>query len=267
MTNPSKIYWFTEKELPYSSNSIRISTKINSVLFDQKSDFCRIQVFDTPFYRRMLVMDGIVQTTEIDEFIYHEMMVIAPSLYHGNIKRALVIGGGDGGSIRQAVRIKSLQKVTMVEIDQVVIEASKAHIPTVSGGAFSNKKVEVIVGDGKKYLEKSKEKFDLIVLDLTDPFPDSPAVNLFMEPFLHTVKKSLAAGGILAMQCGSLLFQPEEVSTITKRLRRIFSLVRSHNAVVPGYQLSSFGFLYACDGPLHEPVCQIMMQSLEICSF
>jgi spermidine synthase len=237
--------WFTEAILPYSDPVLRISSKISDVIYDQNSKFGHVQIFDTPFYGKMLTLDGIIQVAEKDEFIYHEMMITLPAVKHGNPRNVLIIGGGDGGAVKQALRIKSVEKVVMVEIDQSVIDTCEKYIPSIADGSLSNPKVEVIIQDGKEYIENSLEQFDLIAMDLTDPIPDGPAADLYEESFYAKVNERLSEGGFLSTHCSSLVIQPEEAKTMIPRLRNVFKNVTLHSAVIPTYQLTSFGFLIA----------------------
>lgn len=241
--------WFTEAELPYSQQDIRLSTRYTDILFDKKSPFGHVQIFDTPFYGRMLTLDGIIQVAEKDEFIYHEMMITLPAIKHGNPKSVLIVGGGDGGAVKQATRLPSVERIVMVEIDQSVIDMCQKYLPSIGGGTMSDSRVEVITADGKEYVENCQETFDIIALDLTDPVPDGPAEALFEEPFYQAVKKILNPGGYMTTHCGSLLFQPEEAKALRERLQRAFKDVSLTSAVVPTYQLTSFGFLLATDKP------------------
>lgn len=242
-------FYFTEVDLPYGKEGIKISVLVNEALLDEKSEYGHIQVFDTAFFGKMLVIDGIIQTTVYDEFIYHEMMVILPSLRSENPQSVLIIGGGDGGAIKQALRVKSLKRIVMAEIDTTVIDVSQKFLPEISDGAFDNPRVELIIQDGAEYVRKHKAEFDLVVLDLTDPVPGSPAEYLFSEEFYHEVKDALKLGGAVALHGGSITFQPAEVTTLIQRLRRVFKYVDLYPAIVPAYQLSLFGFINASDQP------------------
>lgn len=242
--------WFTERELPYCRTGVRVEVEIGAVLHDERSRFGHIQVFDTPFHGRMLVLDGVIQTTVNDEFIYHEMLVLAPSLEHGAPRSMLIVGGGDGGALRQALRLRSLDRVVQVEIDETVTRVCRDHLPEISAGAFDDPRVELVFADGAEYVAGCSAEFDVIVLDLTDPVSGSPAERLFDEAFLGQARDALAPGGVLAMQCGSLTLQPAEVRTQLRRLGEVFAATRLHTAVVPGYQLTTFGFLLGSATPL-----------------
>jgi|SRR5947207_4975429 len=245
--------WFTERELPYGRRGVRIGLEVTAVRYDEQSPYGHIQVLDTTFHGRTLVLDGIVQTTETDEFVYHEMLVLGPGIEHGRPVTMLIVGGGDGGALRQALRLKSLAKVVQVEIDETVTKVCREHLPAISGGAFDDPRVELVFADGAEYVASRVRDFDVIVLDLTDPVPGGPAEPLFAEDFLRHARDALAPGGVLAMQCGSLTVQPEEVRTQLHRVRGVFEATRLHTAVVPGYQLTTFGFLLAARHPLRAP--------------
>lgn len=250
--NSRKSFWFSESELPYEKKGVKVQVFVDELLHEEQSQYAHIQVFSTPFYGRALIIDGIIQTTEKDEHIYHEMMVHVPSIRMGVPRKLLIIGGGDGGAIKHALRIKSIEKVVQVEIDERVTEVSKEYLPSLSEGTLTDPKVELVFDDGMKYLDSHKNDFDVIVVDLTDPKPDSPAEALFEEPFLHMLKNALTKNGVVSIQSGSLLFQREWVEKFNKRLQNVFPWVKLHTATVPAYQLSPFAFEIASVQPLKE---------------
>ncbi len=254
MTTPTESgFTFTEAALPYGRTGVQIAVRVDEVLHDEHSAYGHVQVFDTPFFGRMLVIDGIIQTTELDEFVYHEMLVLPPCLAFGRPANLLIVGGGDGGALRQAVKVSSLRRIVAVDIDPLVTEVSRRHLPAVSGGAFDDPRVELLHADGARYVRECGERFDVVILDLTDPVPGGPAEALFDAPFLQQVRRVLAPGGLVAMQTGSLVLQPEEVRQTQQCLAAVFATTRLHAAVVPAYQLSLFGFLLAGDRQLAEP--------------
>ncbi len=240
--------WFTEAELPYSQPDIRIDTRYTERLYDEQSQGMfgqHVEVLDTPFYGPMLVLDGIIQVDKKFEFIYHEMMVTLPAIKHGNPKSVLVIGGGDGGAVKQALRIKGVERVVLVEIERMVIDVCREFIPSIADGSLDDDRVEVIIEDGMKFVKETDEKFDIVALDLTDPLPDGPAAGLYKEPFYNDVKSVLNPGGVVSAHCSSLVIQPEEAKAMIPRLQKVFGEVVLHTAVIPTYQLTSFGFLIA----------------------
>src|SRR4028119_971357 len=160
MTNSAKEpFYFAEAELPYGKEGIKISVLVSETLLDEKSEYGHIQVFDTAFFGKMLVIDGIIQTTVHDEFVYHEMMVILPSLRIEKPQSLLIIGGGDGGAVKEALRVKSLKKIVVAEIDTAVIEVSRKFLPEISGGAFDDPQVELVIQDGAEYVREHKAEF------------------------------------------------------------------------------------------------------------
>lgn len=240
--------WFTEADLPYGQDGIRLQVKVTDVLYDHTTEWGSIKILDTPFYGKLMTIDDIIQVTESEEFIYHEMMTILPGLEHGAPKRILIIGGGDGGALKQALRFSSVTQATQVEIDDTVTKICREYLPTVSGGAFDDPRARLIYADGAKFLTETDETFDVILLDLTDPVPDGPAEPLFEQAFMQTVAQRLTPNGVVVMQCGSLVLQPAEVRNQVARMKAVFQSVRLHNAVVPSYQLTSFGFVLASNG-------------------
>lgn len=251
MTGPS-IGWFTEADLPGGLPGIRISIEVRDNLFDEQSEWGHIQVLDTVYFGRLLIIDGIIQVTEKEEFIYHEMMVSLPALQHGSVKNVLIAGGGDGGALKHSLFIEGIERSTQVEIDDVVSEVCRKYIPSISGDAFEDPKTRLIYADAYDYMRDNNEKYDLIALDLTDPVPDGPAARLFTDEFFGYVSDRLADGGVVSIQCGSLLFQQQEIREQINNMKSVFKYVEFRNAVVPSYQLSSFGFIYASHRPFPE---------------
>ncbi len=242
--------WFTEADLPDVVQNIRLSTRVDRVLFDEESEWGHVQVFDTPFYGRMLAIDGIIQVTTSDEFIYHEMMVNLPGLLHGSPRNILIAGGGDGGALKCALRFKSLQNVTQVEIDSIVSEVCRKYLPSVSDGSFDNPKTTLVFDDAYEFIKHDTKQYDVIVLDLTDPVEDGPAARLFSKEFFEMVKARLTDTGVMTIHCGSLYFQQQEIRQMMSDMRAVFPAVEFRNAVVPSYQLTSFGFLYGSKTPI-----------------
>ena len=244
--------WFTEAELPYGKRGIKLGVEVKETLHDERSEWGHLQVLDTHYYGRMLAIDGIIQVTESDEFIYHEMMTTLPGLQQGDPKKVLIIGGGDGGALKHALRWKNAESVTQVEIDPTVSELSRKYLPKVAEDAFEDSKARLVYQDAYDFVENTDEKFDVIAIDLTDPVPDGPAARLFSEKFIENVSKCLALGGVATLQCGSLLFQPDEIRDQVENMKKNFSDVRLHNAVIPSYQLTSFAILVASNRPLKQ---------------
>lgn len=197
-----------------------------------KTDVQDLVIFETPHYGRVLALDGIVQTTTRDEFAYHEMMVHVPLFAHGRAKRVLIVGGGDGGCLREALK-HPVERVTMVEIDRTVVDLCTEFMPSLSDGAFENERAELIIADGIKYMAETDEAFDVIIVDSTDPI--GPGEVLFTEAFYADCKKRLTPGGILVTQNGVPNFQPDEMGNSRARLSPHFADVSFYLTVVPTY--------------------------------
>jgi spermidine synthase len=233
---------FESPDVPFDTSETESVLKIKKKIYSGRSPYQKIEVFDTFSFGRILVLDGIFQTSEKDEFIYHEMLCHLPMFYCPNPKKVLIIGGGDGGALEEVLK-HPVEKVWMVEIDKKVIEVSKKYLPSISRGAFNSKKVEIIIGDGLEFIKKFKNFFDVIILDLSDPW--GPARQLISLKFYNDVKKALREKGVIAVQSGSITTQPKLVSTIYKRLKKIFPSVEVHRASVPLYGIGEYSFTLA----------------------
>lgn len=242
--------WFTEAELPGSRPGVRIGIEVTAQLVDERTDFGHIEIFDSPFYGVFLALDGIVQVSERDEFIYHEMMVTLPGLLFGAPERFLILGGGDGGALKHALRFSSCASATQIEINDRVRELCARYLPSVSDGAFDDPRAHLVCGDAFEAVAGPGEAYDVIALDLTDPDPDGPAARLFQADYLRAVRDRLTDRGIVAVHCGSLLLQQDEVVDMTAIMGAVFEHSELRSAVVPTYQLTSFGFLYGSRSPL-----------------
>ncbi len=224
--------WFFEEPIPYDVSNAIIGMKIKKKLYAGKSTFQNIELYDTYDFGRILVLDGILQTSEKDEFVYHEMLCQVPMFLHENPQKVLIIGGGDGGSLEEALKHK-VEKVWMVEIDEKVIDLSRKYLPSISKGAFKNKKAEIVVGDGKEFIKRYHDFFDVVILDLSDPA--GPAKDLISLNFYKKVKRALKKNGIVSIQSGSLDDQIKLVATIFKRIKKIFPVAEIRRAVIPSY--------------------------------
>lgn len=208
------------------------SVQVREVLFDCQSEFQHLQVLDTVPFGRMLVLDDACQTSEADEYIYHEMLVHVPMMAHPDPRRVLVIGGGDGGALRRVLE-HPVEKATMVEIDGEVVRVSRDLLPSISGAAFCDPRAEVIIGDGVGYLRDTRERFDVILVDSTDPV--GPAVDLFGEAFYCDARRALGDCGIIVTQSGSPLVMLDELIVAARLMRRIFPIVKTYLCSIPIY--------------------------------
>lgn len=206
--------------------------KIKKELFNKKSPFQKIKIFDSYRFKKILTLDNIIQTTEADEFIYHEMMSHVPLFLHPNPQKVLIIGGGDGGVLREVLK-HPIKKAVIVEIDGEVIKACEKIMPAISGGAFQDARAEIIVDDGIKFVRDHANEFDAIIVDSSDPI--GPACGLFSHNFYSDVKKCLTKNGVAIFQSGSAFMQPGESRDIFRVNKKIFPFVKLVLPAIPTY--------------------------------
>jgi spermidine synthase len=245
-------FWFTEALPPYWDQNLRTQVRVHRVLHQERSPYQLIQVFDLGSFGRALLLDGIVQTAEADEFVYHEMVALLPCLQVGRPRQALIVGGGDGGALRQVLRLPSLERAVVVELDQRVIEVSRRFLPAISQGAFDDPRAQVIIGDGLQWVGRFRRRFDVAIVDLTDPTSDGPANPLYSLPFFQDLRRALRPRGIVSVQSGSLTYQPDWVRHLRATLAQVFPHLRLHTALVPSYQAGLYAFLLASQRPLRR---------------
>jgi spermidine synthase len=220
--------WFTEKQ----TASFGITAQIRETLVTEQTDYQHLAMIDTVEFGRMLVLDGMVMTTVKDEFVYHEM-VAHPALFtHPNPKRVLVVGGGDGGVIREVLKHRAVEKAVLVEIDGKVIEYSKKYLPEIAG-ELDNPRVEVIVDDGYMHIHNSKNAYDVIMVDSTEPV--GPAVQLFERGFYQGIFEALKDDGLFVAQTDNPWFKADLIRKVNRDVREIFPIVRVYCANIPTY--------------------------------
>ena len=232
--------WY--KETLYAD--VAQSFSVSEELYSAQSAFQKVEFINNPVFGRTLILDGIIQTTENDEFVYHEMMTHVPIMAHGNVKKVLIIGAGDGGILREVLQHKTIEKAVMVEIDGDVVEMSKKLLPSLSNGAFNDPRAEVIIGDGVKYMKESPELFDVIIVDSSDPV--GPNVELFGRDFYQNCHKRLTDSGILVTQNGVVFFQADELIRSHGYFKEIFTDASCYVAAVPAYYGGFMTMGWAC---------------------
>ncbi len=234
--------WFSEMHTPNVKLGFRIKRELEHIC----SLYQDIHLFETYEYGKLLVIDGTVQLTERDEFIYHEMIVHPPMLTHPSPKRILIIGGGDGGSAREALKHEP-DEVHVVEIDEEVVNIARRHMPFVAR-SYEDHRVHLHIEDGIEFVKRGKN-FDVIIIDSTDPV--GPAEKLFTDEFYRYLKGALAPGGIISQQCGTPLYHPEEVCRVRKLLEDRFTHVEIYLAYIPTYPSGMWAFAMASDASLN----------------
>ncbi len=220
---------FTEQLHP----GIRAGYPVKRRLLRERTPYQRMEVYETLDFGRMLVLDDIVEATERDEFIYHEMMVHVPLYTHPHPQRVLIIGGGDGGALREVLRHPTVARVVLVEIDGAVIAAAKRYLRRICQRAFEDPRAEVIVGDGAAYVRETGETFDVVVVDSTDPL--GPSMPLFGRRFYRNVARILRPHGLLVRQTGSAMLQAAELTSAVRSARTVFPCVKVFLSHVPTY--------------------------------
>ncbi len=226
-------------------DALNQSFRIDKLYFEQKTDHQHLMIFHNAFLGRVMTLDGVVQTTERDEFIYHEMMAHVPILAHGSARSVLIIGGGDGGMLREVARHTSVEQITMVEIDSAVVDMAKTYLPKHSDGAFDDQRLDLVIADGMDFVRETDKRFDVIISDSTDPI--GPGEVLFTEDFYGQCKRILNQGGVIATQNGVPFFQIDEVIHTTRRMGQHFADQTFYSAAVPTYYGGIMTFAWGTD--------------------
>ena len=247
--------WYTE----YQTENIGLSFKIKETLFVGRSQYQDIAVLDTFEFGRLLVLDGLVMVTERDEFIYHELITHPALFTHKCPQNILVIGGGDGGSIREIVKHDCIKEAILCEIDPQVVEISKKYLPTISS-ALEHPKVKVIYKDGIKFVSGFSDYFDVIIVDSTDPI--GPAKGLFESSFYKDCFNALKDDGILICQSESPIYHLELIKGINTKLKRLdFSIVKFYYGIIPTYPSGMWSWAFA--SKKFDPIKNINKERIE----
>ena len=220
--------WLTEDE----RDNLKISYRIKDIIYNEQSAFQHIMIVNSYEFGRMLILDGVVQTTALDGYIYNEMIAHVPLSIHPNPKRVLIIGGGDCGVAREVAKYQNVEEIDMVEIDAKVVEASKAHLQEVSGD-LSDPRVNFIFSDGIEFVADKKGVYDVILIDSSDPV--GPAEQLFSYSFYANIHSALKDDGLMVCQSQSPMFHQEVFKQTNQHLRKLFPIVAPYIAIVPTY--------------------------------
>ena len=239
--------WFSE----FHSKDVKFSVRIDKQLYSGKSDFQRIDVYDSDEFGKFFTLDGYIMITEKDEFIYHDMIVHVPMATNPNIENVLVIGAGDGGTVRELVRYKSIKKIDMVEIDKMVVDVCREYFPNSTCG-LDDARVNLLFEDGLKFVSSKSNEYDLIIVDSTDPI--GPGEGLFTSEFYGNCYKALSKDGILVNQHESP-FYPEyarQMQRAHKRIREFFPISKVYQVHIPTY--ASGHWLFGFASKTYDPV-------------
>ncbi|WP_159566930.1 polyamine aminopropyltransferase [Budvicia diplopodorum] len=221
---------------------------IDKTLYHDKTEHQDLIIFENEVMGRVMALDGVIQTTERDEFIYHEMMAHVPIIAHGRAKRILIIGGGDGGMLREVCRHQSVEQITMVEIDANVVEFCREYLPNHSAGAYEDPRFNLVIEDGVNFVNQTDMKFDVIISDCTDPI--GPGESLFTSDFYQGCARCLNENGIFVAQNGVCFLQQDEAVSSNNKLSSYFEDVSFYQAAIPTYYGGIMTFVWASQNAL-----------------
>ncbi|GCD10931.1 polyamine aminopropyltransferase [Clostridium tagluense] len=235
--------WFEEVEV--EKKNLKITYKINKCFSYSKSPYQEVALIDSAAFGPCLVLDGVMQTTSADGFIYNEMITHIPVLTHKNPRKVLVIGGGDCGAVRELSKYEDLEIIDMVELDEVVTKECIKFLPEISGGSDFDKRINFKFGDGVEYVKSTDIKYDIIMVD--SPDPEGPAKDLFGEEFYKNVKKTLNSDGVMVCQSESPMIHRNIIENTRSILKKNFKIVKTYIAFVPTYPGGLWSFTMASD--------------------
>jgi spermidine synthase len=235
--------WFTEED----DQSLRYGYKIKKTLFEGQSEFQSVVVLDTEAYGKMLVIDGFVMITDTDEFVYHEMISHIPTCLHKDPKKVVVIGGGDGGTVRELLKHPSIEEIVLCEIDSMVVEQSRKWFPQVACG-LDDPRVSLRIGDGIAYMAEQEDSVDIAIIDSTDPI--GPGEGLFSTAFYKSVSRALKPGGLMVAQSESPWYDPPILQRIYKNISGGFPHIRPYLGSVPTYPRGLWTWTLASMSPI-----------------
>ncbi|RPD70771.1 spermine synthase [Lentinus tigrinus ALCF2SS1-7] len=236
--------WFREISSEWPGQAMML--KVNRILHTEQSLYQDVLVFESETYGNVLVLDSVIQCTERDEFSYQEMIAHLPLASHPNPRRVLVVGGGDGGVVREVLRHKSVEHVTLCDIDEAVIRVSKQYLPHMSA-LLTDPRVTVHIGDGLEFLAQSTSTYDAIITDCSDP--DGPAASLFQQPYFELLRDRLNPGGHISIQAESMWLHLHSIRELLNTARPFFPVVEYAYSTVPTYPSGQIGFLVASKEP------------------
>ncbi len=232
-------------ETLFDDLGLRMSYEVARVLYETKTEHQHLVLFEHKFFGKMLMLDGATQITSRDEYVYQEMMSHVPLFAHGQAKDVLIVGGGDCGIAEEVLKHKQLKRLTQVEIDASVVEFAKQHYPEFTRPVFADKRFESVIDDGMKYVARTDRRFDVIIVDSTDP--QGPGAVLFTKEFYAACKRCLNKGGVLVTQNGVPFFQSSELATSIGHFRTLFADAACYIAAIPTYVGGHMAMGFATD--------------------
>jgi spermidine synthase len=220
-------------ETLFDPEGFRMTYAVERVLYEQQTKHQHLVLFEHKFFGKMLMLDGATQVTTKDEFVYHEMMSHVPLFAHGKAKDVLIIGGGDCGIAEEVLKHKTVERLTQCEIDASVVEFSKEHFPEFTKPVLGNKRFDLVIDDGMKYVANTDRRFDVIIVDSTDPL--GPGAILFSPKFYAACRRCMKPGAVMVTQNGVPILQAGELTTGISKFRRLFADGSCYVAAIPTY--------------------------------
>ncbi len=248
--------WFGDQYEQKNGRYLQI--KVNKVLENKVSTYQEICVLESQSFGKILVNDGIIMLTEADEAGYHEMIAHVPLCVHPSPQEILVIGGGDGGTVREIIKHKQVRQVDVCEIDEQVVEVCRRHFPALTD-SFDDRRVRLYFQDGAQFLGEKKNRYDIIIVDSSDPI--GPGMTLFTEQFYHSLFRALKEDGIAVTQLESLFWHTDFIQSTYLFIRRIFPVTSYYYTIVPTYPSGMIGFSF-CSKKYH-PIYHFMPEKAE----
>lgn len=240
--------WFLES---FTKNQLH-SFKVKKIISSHFTKFQKVDILELEIFGKTLFLNGKIQSAEIDEFIFHESLVLPSLLTLPEPSDVLIIGGGEGATLREVLKDRTVKNAIMVDIDKELVEECEKHLPEWSNGAFKDKRAKIYFEDGKEFVEKTDKKFDLVILDLSEPVEDAPSIELFTKEFYQKIYEVLKDDGIVSVQAGSTdPFYCHFFSSIAKTLEGVFPVVRPYWTFVFSFRMP-WGFV--CASKKYDPL-------------
>ncbi len=234
--------------IEYTSPSTAHMFAVTEYIVSRKTEYQQVEIAETPLYGRMLLLDGKIQSAEYDEYIYHEALVHPAMLMFENPRSVLIVGGGEGATLREVFKYKTVEKLVMVDLDREVVGLCQQHMEKWHQGSFADERLELHFMDAREYLENSKEKFDIIISDVPEPVENGPALKLFTKQYFELISKRLNSNGFLVMQAGDFnLPFLQAHALIFNTVRQVMPIVSSYHTTVPSFN-SDWSFVMATTG-------------------
>jgi len=240
---PRQHLWYFEY---YTGNNVGLFMKINRMIYSGQSDIQRIDIFENPDLGVVFSLDGITMTTEKDEFMYHEMLAHVPMFLHPNPKKVLIIGGGDGGTLREVLKHDSMEKAVLCEVDGLVIEAARKYLKQTSCG-FDDPRTEIVIANGAEYVRKFKNEFDVIIIDSTDPTAGQGG-HLFTEEFYQACYDALKEDGVFSAETEDPFYDIGWFKLAYKRISKVFPITKVYLGFMTTYPSGMWSYTFASKG-------------------